>query len=218
MISISSFVWIFHWCSFLEVFRISANWQSKFTLPLNNLVSLTWASKKFRELKLCVQLDKYQQEPDKDDIASSTPMPTWTIGLERLCRQLGVLTDLRILDLRVAVWSRSNVTYKDKTFAGMLSLEDRTTGRFGWLQLLGGLKNLEQLHGSFNLDAMLEGFEFRQEEADWMVEHWPKLQFIEFYVHHVGKRVTLPPAVQSMVERLPGLEVARTYKGSYFEP
>lgn len=96
--------------------------------------------------------------------------------------------------------------------------EDRTAGRLGWLQLLGGLRNLEELYGSFNLDAMLEGFKFRQEEADWVVEHWLKLRYIEFYKYPRGHCITLPPLAQSMVDRLPGLIVARTLMGAYFDP
>lgn len=89
----------------------------------------------------------------------------------------------------------------------MLTLEDRVSDRLGWLQLLDGLGNLEELHGSFSLDAMLPGFEFSQEEADWVVEHWPKLKFIEFYTPSERENVILPSPVQSMIQRLPGLQV-----------
>ncbi|KAF9079946.1 hypothetical protein BGX29_005807, partial [Mortierella sp. GBA35] len=86
----------------------------------------------------------------------------------------------------------------------MLVLEDQTAGRTGWLQLLGGLRNLEELRGSFNLDSMLPSFEFGQREADWVVTHWPKLKFIEFYTHEEGTQVDVPPSVRSMLERLSG--------------
>ncbi|KAK5815005.1 hypothetical protein F5H01DRAFT_344756 [Linnemannia elongata] len=223
-ISVSTVSWIFSWCSALEVFRFTTKRESTFSLPLHDLVSQEWASNKFRELKLSVLLREDQEQPDEEDIVFSDPMPRWTIGLERLYRQIGALTQLRILDLRVVVDKTSRgsdgflITYKDRTFPGFLTLEDRTAGRLGWLQLLGGLRNLEELCGSFNLDAMLEGFEFRQEEADWIVEHWPKLRFIEFYVYRKGHCITLPPPVQSMIERLPGLIVSKTYTDIYFDP
>lgn len=172
MISIGTISWIFSWCSALEVFRISTNDWSRFTIPLRDLVSREWASNKLRKLKLSVLLDKEQESLDEENIVVSDPMPQWTIGLERLYRQIGALTQLRILDLRVAEeegsrnYSDFPTAYKHKTFPGMMTLEDRTAGRLGWLQLLGGLRNLEGLYGSFNLDAMQGGFEFRQEEAD----------------------------------------------------
>lgn len=122
MISVGTINWIFSWCSALEVFRISADRWSRFTIPLHDLVSQEWASNKFRELKLNVLLDEEQEEPDVEDIVLSDPMPRWTIGLVRLYRQIGVLAQLRILDLRVAEWEgnrhRSDfpLAYKHKTF------------------------------------------------------------------------------------------------------
>lgn len=53
----------------------------------------------------------------------------------------------------------------------MLTPENRAKGRLGWLQLLGGLENLEELRGSFNSDTMLPGLKFGQNEADWIVDH-----------------------------------------------
>ncbi|KAF9154928.1 hypothetical protein BG015_011613 [Linnemannia schmuckeri] len=215
MISIGSVIWIFFYCSALEVFRINIDWLSRVTIPLDDLVIQEWASTKFHELELSVQLNEEQEEPGEEDFVFSNPMPRWTIGLERFYRQIGALTQLRVLDLRVAV-ERGNrgrdglpIAYKHKTFPGMMTLEDRTTGCFGWLQLLGGLGNLEVLCGSFNLDAMLPRLEFGQREADWVVKQWPKLKFIELYTILKDMVVVYPAPVQSMLDQLPGLKVAR---------
>ncbi|KAG0275270.1 hypothetical protein BGZ96_003852 [Linnemannia gamsii] len=208
--SATSIAWIFFQCPALEVFKISINYDSEFEIPRDVLVRQEWASTKFKELKLFVQLDEEVLEP-------SYPMSDWTNGMERFCRQIGALTQLRVLDLKVAVEKDSRnrdgdyITYKDKTFPGLLTLEDRGKGCLGWLQLLSGLKDLEELHGSFNLDVMLGGFEFGQEEADWVVEHWPKLKFIEFFTLPEGTPISYSQPLLSMITRLPGLKLASFY-------
>ena len=225
-INVDSLVSIFFQSLILEVFRISMTFDSRFEIPLERLVTQQWASTKFRELKLYLRLIDNEQNPEHpaDVLTIAESIPDWAIGLERFYRQVGALTQLRILDLKVAVARNRRdsqglyLTYKDRTFPGLLTLEGRSKGRLGWLQLLDGLGNLEELHGSFNLDAMVPGFEFGQDEADWMVSHWPRLKFIEFYTYPEGDDVVLPPSVQSMVERLPGLKIIRTYTGRFFYP
>ncbi|KAG0053027.1 hypothetical protein BGZ89_003028 [Linnemannia elongata] len=223
-IDADSLVSIFFQSSILEVFRISMSSDSRFEIPLERLVTQQWASTKFRELKLYLRLTDNEQNPEHptDALAIAESIPDWAIGLERFYRQVGALTQLRILDLRVAVEkSRQDsdgfpITYKDRTFPGLLTLEDRSKGRLGWLQLLDGLRSLEEVHGSFNLDAMVPGFEFGQDEADWIVSHWSRLNFIELYTYPEEDNVVPLPSVQSMVQRLPGLKVARTYTGPFY--
>ncbi|KAF8931217.1 hypothetical protein BGZ47_000188 [Haplosporangium gracile] len=198
-----------------EDWEINIDWLSTATILLGDLFHQEWALAKFNELKLYIQLDEEQEEPDEEELIFSDPMPRWTIGLERFYRQIGALTQLRVLDLRVAV-ERGNqgsdgdyITYKDKTFPGLLTLENQSKGRLGWLQLLGGLGNLEVLCRLFNLDAMLPRLEFGQREANWVVEHWPKLKFIELYTFLKDTVAVYPAPVQSMLDQLPGLRVGR---------
>ncbi|KAG9066009.1 hypothetical protein KI688_001225 [Linnemannia hyalina] len=220
-IDVDSLVSIFFQSSNLEVFRISRSFYSRFEIPLECLVTQQWASTKFRELELYLRLTDNEQNPEHpaDALTIAESIPDWAIDLERFYRQVGALTQLRILDLKVVVDNNRRfnegryLPYRDRTFPGLLTLEDRSRGRLGWLQLLDGLMNLEELHGSFNLDAMVPGFGFGQDEADWMVSHWPRLKFIELYTHCERDNVVLPPFVQSMMQRLPGLKVARTYTG-----
>ncbi|KAH7047098.1 hypothetical protein BKA57DRAFT_506093 [Linnemannia elongata] len=77
-----------------------------------------------------------QEAPYEAEMFFSDPMPRWTIGLERLYRQVRCLPDLRLLDLRVAVernipdsYDDEITAYKDKTFVGMLTLEAPVSGR-----------------------------------------------------------------------------------------
>ncbi|KAF9115772.1 hypothetical protein BGW39_002967, partial [Mortierella sp. 14UC] len=210
-IAAESLASIFFQSSALEVFRISMNHASVFKIPLEGMVRQQWASNKFTDVKLYLRLPDNHKEA-KQPAEPDTTIPNWAVDLERFYRQIGALALLRILDLRVAVprysldRSGALITYKAKTFAGMLTLEDRAAGRLGWLQLLGGLKNLEELHGSFNIGSMVAGFEFSQHEADWIVDHWPRLGFIELYTHHKDAEVegadSVPLYYSAMVEFL----------------
>ncbi|KAF9100002.1 hypothetical protein BGX23_007455 [Mortierella sp. AD031] len=137
--------------SALEVFQMSIDYESEFEILLNSLASEPWASTKIRELQLYLTRDDEQQDPEPSEIRFSDPMPRWTRGLESFYCQIGLLTDVRILDLTLAVEKDSRhshssfVSYKGNTFTEMLNQEDRATGHLGWLQLLAGLGNLEEV-------------------------------------------------------------------------
>ncbi|KAF9123054.1 hypothetical protein BGW39_009315 [Mortierella sp. 14UC] len=224
-ISDASVSWMLRRCPTLETFKISPAFglDAEVVLPLGSLTKQTWASNKFQELQLCVHLDEVQELPGEKELFFSDPMPHWTIDLERFYRQIGALTQLRVLDLKVSVDSNARgpdgyyLAYKDKSLTGMLTLEDRNAGRLGWLRLLEDLKNLEEFHGSFNVDAMQARFEFGQREADWIVDHWPKLKFIELYTKPEDTAFALSPPVLSMVTRLPGLNVCGAFSGAYVQ-
>ncbi|KAF9271105.1 hypothetical protein BGZ88_006828, partial [Linnemannia elongata] len=66
---------------------------------------------------------------------------------------------------------------------------------------------LEELHGSFNVDVVQNGFEFGEREADWIVEHWPKLKFIELYTVREGMVVEYSLGVRYLMERMPKLKL-----------
>ncbi|KAF9910457.1 hypothetical protein EC991_006509 [Linnemannia zychae] len=209
---------IFFQCSVLEVFEFWICPDSPLKIRLEDLVRRQWASNKFTDLMLCLELPINHQEA-RQPTEPNISIPSWAVDLERFYRQIGILTSLRRLNLKATVPRRSMtylslITHRGPTFAGMLTLEDRTVGRHGWLQLLGGLKNLEELRGSFNIGVMVAGFEFGQREADWIVDHWSKLRFIELYTYYTPFQdivVDYPPSVQSMVARLPGLKVVQPY-------
>ncbi|KAK3830550.1 MAG: hypothetical protein JOS17DRAFT_746711 [Linnemannia elongata] len=111
--------------------------------------------------------------------------------LEILYRQLSVLTELKVLDLRLYTSTAGRHFNVDLgpsplhyTLSGLLTLNDESKngGLWGGLQLLSGLKNLTVLKGlfAFNVTA-LPGFIMREKDAGWVTENWPKLERIEFY-------------------------------------
>ncbi|KAF9118468.1 hypothetical protein BGW39_001155, partial [Mortierella sp. 14UC] len=152
-------------CYELEEFRIGIARDSDFVIPMPS-----------PELKLYVNLSPNQHRPKQPKgLHGMDQYPNWTKTLDMLYKNIAYKKSLRILDLRVAVEKSSRnsdgsyTTYKDKTFPGMIIFQtwgkrkDRwKIDRLGWIHLLEGLENLEELHGSLNVDAMLPGFEFGQ--------------------------------------------------------
>jgi hypothetical protein len=201
----------------LEVFRVTESPRRKMKVFLTSLTVARWKCANLRELQLAITL---HEGPDPKKLLYPKQTSGYTSRIYfpiSVYECFGALGELRILDLRVSRYSKelpcssgfSRTDYRKRTFPGLMLLDDGPGGRYGYLQALSGLSNLEELHGSFNLDAMLSGFEFEQREADWVVQHWPKLQFIEFFTRRRGDKtvLSLSPAFQSLVDRLPGLVV-----------
>ncbi|KAF9118469.1 hypothetical protein BGW39_001156 [Mortierella sp. 14UC] len=207
--------------SALEVFKTSASKLCQRKVEFGALSSDQWISTGLQELQLDLTLGFSSTRPILPELNSSS---LFTKNLDRFYRQIGALPQLRILDLKLSTESFQTANYNDnsdsdntdymsKTFPGMMVLEDQAAGRLGWLQSLAKLTQLEELHGSFNVDSMLPGFKFGQREADWVVEHWPKLKFIELYTIPEGVLVEYSPAVQSLLDRRSGLKVVKRSRG-----
>lgn len=98
--------------------------------------------------------------------------------LQKLYRQLGSLSLLETLKIFVATTPDRGVNYCCCSFPGMLMLEDKKKGRPGFLDLLGGLRNLKKLVGSVSAYTKETRLAMGQTELEWMVDHWPKLERI----------------------------------------
>ncbi|KAF9123137.1 hypothetical protein BGX30_001612 [Mortierella sp. GBA39] len=173
-------------CPDLEVFRITSYAHSDFEHSLREIVKKPWASNKFKELRLVLTLNELAKLP-LDYYPEEDMTPDGVKRLTKFYRQLASLRELRILDLKVdfdkgGMYDEDEpVEYYHYSFPGFLTLEDRQRYRKGWLGLMGGLTKLEELRGSFNIDAMLEGFEFEMSEAYWIADNWPNLEVIELF-------------------------------------
>ncbi|KAF8946795.1 hypothetical protein BGZ47_011381 [Haplosporangium gracile] len=173
-------------CPELEVFRITSYAHSNFEHSLREIVKKPWASTKFKELRLVLTLNELAKLP-MDYYPEEDMTPAGVKRLARFYQQLGSLRELRILDLKVdfdkgGMYDEDEpVEYFHYSFPGMLTLEDRRRYRKGWLGQLGGLTKLEELRGSFNLESMLEDFEFEMSEVLWIGDHWPNLKVIELF-------------------------------------
>jgi hypothetical protein len=104
-----------------------------------------------------------------------------------LYTQIGALSELEVLKLKPAGTSRPNVdntpkhhqsgrTYKETCLPGLISLEDPTTGKVGFLSRLSGLTKLRELRGSLfwtNKEVLARTGE---REVEWFVNHLPMLK------------------------------------------
>ncbi|KAF9099447.1 hypothetical protein BGX29_007135 [Mortierella sp. GBA35] len=61
-----------------------------------------------------------------------------------------------------------------------MSLGDDATGRPGFLDLLGGLNNSQELKGSDYLDTNKVNKTVGWQEMGWIEAHWPKLKKARF--------------------------------------
>lgn len=113
--------------------------------------------------------------------------------LEHFYRQIGKLTELRHLDLRMDKMGpngerQSDIpTCSEVSFPGLLNIG---MGRPGYLELLGGLSKLKQLCGSVFATTYETELRVGAVEAFWMREHWPLLERADFF--HLKSEVTLP--------------------------
>ncbi|KAG0276440.1 hypothetical protein BGZ96_003280 [Linnemannia gamsii] len=106
--------------------------------------------------------------------------------LERLFQQIGSLAELRRLNLRsfITIGVRRMVEGQDylkNTFPGMMSLGDVETGRRGFLDLLGGLRKLQEICGSVYASTPEGRATVGWAEARWMHDNWSDLRVAEYY-------------------------------------
>ncbi|KAG0295781.1 hypothetical protein BGZ96_011016 [Linnemannia gamsii] len=103
--------------------------------------------------------------------------------LEKFYRQLGVQTELEILELWRIEPTTSDDDYdplQDLTFPALLSLGDPVAGRPGFLGLWSGLKKLRSLHGSFSSYTDENKVIIGMKEVQWLAEAWPALEEADF--------------------------------------
>ncbi|KAF9124093.1 hypothetical protein BGX30_001110 [Mortierella sp. GBA39] len=161
------------------------------TIMLSDAIADPWVCTKLKVLDLGVIIHEISElEPGQEPYYTRTP----TAGLsyveeqklflhESLYRQIGVLTSLTHLALRAVfagttTWGRCHdVT---STFPAMLNLQDERTGRPGYLDLLGGLTQLEEFRGSVNTNNEETKVTMGWEEARWMARCWPQLRVVAF--------------------------------------
>ncbi|KAG9072171.1 hypothetical protein KI688_006395 [Linnemannia hyalina] len=162
-------------------------------IELSDAVESPWVCTKLKILDLGVAIHEMPDlEPGQEPYYTRTPIVGLTddeeqqlVLYERLYRQIGVLTSLTHLALRVVLLDRDHpmgVHYHDRnrSFPAMLSLKDEQTGRPGYLDLFQGLTQLEELRGSMNTSDKETAVTTGWGEAQWMSRHWPALKVAAF--------------------------------------
>lgn len=194
---------------------------SGFGIELQCLSDVSWASSRLQELRFVVDLGYlsrmargFNQRPFS---LSSTYVDMMTVSLGGLVANIGKQTNLRVLDLRVAIWrdvkyrNGHRWTYQDEAFPGLMSLSYKPGNRQGrlkrgFLDMLGGLSNLEELRGSVNVNPRdAYGYTIGREEVKWIKEHWPKLRVAEFYPAEAERTYHVADEFLWLRDQLPGL-------------
>ncbi|KAG0278224.1 hypothetical protein BGZ96_002489 [Linnemannia gamsii] len=211
----------------------SGEMEYNVNIELQCLSSVSWASCRFRELRLTVNMAHLSY-------MSMSSFP-FSFSLPRLHRDVmvrsfgGLMTnigkqkDLRVLDLSIALprgyihQNQRPWTYRDETFPGLLTLNNRSGNgqgqrygqgdclQRGFLEMLGGLSKLEELRGSVNLiPRNAYGYTTGWEEAKWMKKHWRKLKVAEFYPAN-AETSAIASEFLWLQEQLPGLVITDSH-------
>ncbi|KAH7041713.1 hypothetical protein BKA57DRAFT_472547 [Linnemannia elongata] len=215
-------------CHGLEKFWATGTYGQPIYLNLNDAIEQEWVCKEIEDLRITVDLSALSKQGlgrsaggerrkveagESFDILATKEY--WTkLGI--FYTQLGKLTELEALELIAADvergWNWSS-TYMSEALPGLLSLEeeDKETKKRGFLSLLGGLKKLRVVHGSFWSGSRDASKTFGQRETEWVVKNWPALEQIELlpqkYMRYAG--FDMPKHLGWLREEKPELQLCR---------
>ncbi|KAF9143975.1 hypothetical protein BGX30_014170 [Mortierella sp. GBA39] len=179
-------------CPVLEAFVITEANNHELDISVGDLVAETWASTGLVELALPVSIGTLENPRYQKRSHFTKEEREQVLLFEKLYHQLGSLIALRVLSLSVLVsadvldMACNPLAFRDYTFPGLLVQgddDDDEDGedRWGCLQELARLQNLEVVRGSFNTEAwMPAGYEFEKRDVEFIIAHWPRLRSIEF--------------------------------------
>ncbi|KAF9130817.1 hypothetical protein BGX30_013350 [Mortierella sp. GBA39] len=200
-------------CANLEVLK-----ALEIPVRLERLIQERWVSTRIQELHISIDAGEPEIPIRPNNRRHFSMQHKEKIErLEKLYRQLSVLTELKVLDLRLYTSTADRHFNVDvgppplnHVMSGLLTLSDqgKDGGLWGGLQLLSGLKNLTVLKGLFAFNvATLPGFIMREKDAGWVAENWPKLERIEFYTgDHAVDSADILSSVAWLRSMLPHVE------------
>ncbi|KAG0286028.1 hypothetical protein BGZ96_009815 [Linnemannia gamsii] len=195
---------IFKECSNLVVLNIPYYDATGHYVTLVDALEYPWVCTKLQQLYLAIDGCELPLEaPGSATPYYTRPTPiTLTKAeihhfsqLEKLYRQIGALTNLQDLDLRMVQVSLPQqqdqsgsmiLSHMCPVFHAMLNLPSDTAvpGRPGFLHLLAGLKKLECLKGSVSAEVEETKVTMGWAEVRWMEENWPLLRMADFFTHN----------------------------------
>ncbi|KAG0219574.1 hypothetical protein BGX33_002121 [Mortierella sp. NVP41] len=170
-------------CLGLEELRLSCGGLQPSYITLEEAVEVTpWTCSRLQILDLTIEGAGLGRTLDEGAWTKLSDTEEVFAMFKRLYEQIGTLKELRCLDLRGFVESRTKHPHNyNATLPAMLSLGDQSSGRPGFLSLLGGLNKLEELRRSVYVSSEEGKATMGWPEARWMQEHWPKPRIAEFF-------------------------------------
>ncbi|KAF8944560.1 hypothetical protein BGZ47_004060 [Haplosporangium gracile] len=211
---------------------------------LPGLVAHKWVCTGLKHLELTIDWGQFK-DPTPTHLpayylqhSSSAPLDQdqeqWNL-LERLYGQIGSLVELEVLNLSAYINRMHINQYEPENYrhgivcGGVFDMSFRSNDRFplllslgvhggrrGYLDWLSGLRNLKELRGSVHLGNPEVAMTLKQDELEWMVEHWPRLQVLELLPYqdevpvHVG--VGGYEHLNWLLRRKPGLDLRRNWR------
>ncbi|KAG0368312.1 hypothetical protein BC939DRAFT_447144 [Gamsiella multidivaricata] len=198
---------------------ITGDHPDRIAISLEDAVASEWACRRIRHLELTLDIYHY--------LADYGNRLYWTDGqlserrwkeIETLYDQIGRLVHLRVLALKIgiAVNSSSDDSEVEKTryealsFPRLLNLPDPERQTQGYLSSLAGLSELRELRGSVRAVTKETKTSLGQKEVEWIVDHWPKVELIEFLPSNHEKRldVEVPKHLQWLQQRCPHVRLS----------
>ncbi|KAK3846475.1 MAG: hypothetical protein J3R72DRAFT_433888 [Linnemannia gamsii] len=178
-------------CKALE--DLSVQGSNTSCLRLTDAVSMDWASAKVIRLSLTIGFTDLQTLYQEQEPYYRRRQPLTLFAeetqqfelLERFYRQIGMLVQLQVLDLRVKHFHAHghpiNKPYSAASFPALLSVGDIRTDRPGYLRLLAGLTKLKELRGSVSANTDETKATMGWKEVVFMDEFFSNLRVTEFF-------------------------------------
>ncbi|KAI7829710.1 hypothetical protein BC939DRAFT_499837 [Gamsiella multidivaricata] len=138
---------------------ITVDPRNKCAITLEDAITLKWACERIQHLEMLVDIGQRRIGfTNRFDVTKDSRAELWWRQFEAFYIQIGCLTRLKALDLKIGDSvnggniGRATYFYKI-SFPRMLSLQDNGQGNQGYLSCLAGLRELRELRGSVYADT-----------------------------------------------------------------
>ncbi|KAK5808027.1 hypothetical protein F5H01DRAFT_353122 [Linnemannia elongata] len=186
-------------CCNLNVLLISFDTCSDSYIAFDDALQTQWSCTKLTHLTFGISGCELPVEPGvKPYYRRPTPITLTEVEtqhfsrLENLYRQIGSLTALQELDLKMVTLGEPQlvagmlvdewwINKPSTSFPAMLSIRDISTNRPGYLHHLSGLKQLKELRGSISAETDETKVTMGWAEVKWIDQNWPELRKADFF-------------------------------------
>ncbi|KAG0059751.1 hypothetical protein BGZ89_000155 [Linnemannia elongata] len=225
-------------CLALVHLEIQGTHLSTIHLALEDAIESEWVCCDLENLHIAIDVGQHEDPSSSSSSSLSSPHirkpperpMTLTLGeetseddliywesLETLYRTIGSLSRLTVLNLKVLAYDSrgKELDYTSTILPGLLTLGDSAHHQPGFLPLLSSLTHLRELRGAVRADTPESMATMGQKEVEWMVEHWPSLDLVEFLPTGHENKVTsseeeemIPPHLRWLQKHRPGIRLS----------